>query len=145
MWPGIICSYLVSSTQKLLQPSVLGKSHCGEPLAYFTTSKTSRHTADLDVYTTWSHSFLTFSLNPLPSPPLKHWYVPGSLLSFLQDCEQQHKRPCLFIFAFLALSTGQAKGRHLTSICQIEMNMDSNLPIYQFLLPGSQTHLRSRE
>lgn len=45
-------------------------NHVIKPLAYFTTSKNCRHTPAIDVQTTWSHFFLTFSLNALPLSPL---------------------------------------------------------------------------
>lgn len=63
-------------------------------------SKTSRCPADLDVYTTWSRSFLTSLLNPLPMPPPWPWY-PQASSSFdtphphtpgprLLDCSDYH-------------------------------------------------------
>lgn len=50
-----------------------------------------------------------------------------------------------FQLCFPALSAGQATGRHLTSICRMELDRDPNSLKYQFLLLPSQAHLRSKE
>lgn len=80
-------------------------------------------------------SFNAIFLCHLPSPSPHEQLRPVLLLSKLSIHLNILTLPTLWP-SFSAFKTCLAEGKHLTSICCIELNRDSNFPIYQFLLPN---------